>query len=76
MFSCGFIVPIRKRRLAIEQVLEARLRFASGERQWGKFSTEYGVSREAIKNPVLGLSFKELPMPPKRIPSYQSFPYG
>jgi hypothetical protein len=69
-------VPIRKRKLTTEQVLEARLRFASGERQWGKISKEYGVSREAIKNAVLGLTFKELPMPPKRIPSYQSFPYG
>lgn len=69
-------MPIRKRKLTTEQVLEARLRFASGEREWGKFSKEYGVSREAIKSAVLGLTFKELPMPPKTRLSLRPFPYG
>lgn len=66
----------RKRKLTTEQVLEARLRFASGEREWGKFSKDYGVSREAIKSAVLGLTFKELPMPPETSVSYRPFPYG
>jgi hypothetical protein len=69
-------VPIRKRKLTTEQVLEARLRFASGEREWGRFSKDYGVSREAIKSAVLGLTFKELPMPPKRALGDRPFPYG
>lgn len=69
-------MPIRNRKLTPEQVLEARLRFASGEREWGKLSKDYGVSRESIKNAVLGLTFKELPMPPKRTLSDRPFPYG
>jgi hypothetical protein len=69
-------VPIRKRKLTTEQVLEARLRFTSGEREWGRFSKDYGVSREAIKSAVLGLTFKELPMPPKTSLSLRPFRYG
>ena len=69
-------MPIRKRKLTTEQVLEARLRFASGEREWGKFSKDYGVSRESIRSAVLGLTFKELPMPPKRVLHHRPFPYG
>jgi hypothetical protein len=53
--------------VATEPVLEARLRFASGERELGKLFREYDVSREPIKNAVLGLTFKELPMPPRRM---------
>jgi hypothetical protein len=69
-------VPIRKRKLTTEQALEARLRFASGEQEWGQFSKDYGVSRESIKSAVLGLTFKELPMPPKRSLRDRPFPYG
>jgi hypothetical protein len=69
-------VPIRKRKLTTEQVLEARLRFASGEREWGKLSKDYGVSRGVIKSAVMGETFKELPMPPKRTLHDRPFPYG
>jgi hypothetical protein len=69
-------VPIRKRKLTAEQVLEARMRFASGECEWGKLSREYGVSRETIKIAVLGTTFKELPMLPKRSLGDRPFPYG
>jgi hypothetical protein len=69
-------VPIRKRKLTEEQVLEARLRYTAGEREWGKLSKDYGVSRESIKNAVLGMTFKELPMPPKRGLGDRPFPYG
>ncbi|KLK93677.1 hypothetical protein AA309_07430 [Microvirga vignae] len=55
-----------RRKLTVEQVLEARLRYASGERDFSRFARDYGVSREAIKAAVLGMTFKELPMPPKR----------
>jgi hypothetical protein len=69
-------VPIRKRKLTTEQVLEARLRYASGEREWGKLSRDYGVSRGVIKSAIMGETFKELPMPPKRMPDHRPFPYG
>jgi hypothetical protein len=58
-------VATRNRKLTTEQVLEARLRFASGEREWGKLSRDYGVSRETIKSAVGGETFKELPMHPR-----------
>ncbi|WP_246389350.1 hypothetical protein [Microvirga mediterraneensis] len=63
-------------KLTTEQVLEARLRFASGEREWSKLSKDYGVSRETIKSAVVGETFKELPMPPKRVLDLRPFPYG
>ena len=53
-------------KLTVEQVLEARLRYASGERQYSKLAREFGVSREAMRNAVDGVTFKDLPMPPKR----------
>ncbi|WP_457091462.1 hypothetical protein [Microvirga sp. P5_D2] len=53
-------------KLTVEQVLEARLRYASGEREYSKLARDFGVSREAIRNAVDGLTFKYLPMPPKK----------
>jgi hypothetical protein len=55
-----------RNKLTVEQVLEARLRYASGEREYGKLAREFGVSREAVRAAAEGLSFKYLPMPPKR----------
>ena len=69
-------VPIRKRKLTTEQVLEARWRYASGEREISMFARDYGVGRESIKNAVLGMTFKKLPMPPKRGMTDRPFPYG
>lgn len=54
-------------KLTVEQVLEARLRYAAGERKFSKLAREFGVSREAIRNAVEGTTFKYLPMPPKRL---------
>jgi hypothetical protein len=54
-------------KLTVEQVLEVRLRFASGQREFSKLAREFGVSREAVRNAVEGLTFKYLPMPPKRL---------
>lgn len=54
-----------RRKQTVEQVLEARLRFMAGECDFSRFARDYGVSREAIKNAVLGFTFKDLPMPPK-----------
>ena len=53
-------------KLTVEQVLEARLRYASGEREYAKLAREFGVSREAMRNAVDGMTFKYLPMPPQR----------
>jgi hypothetical protein len=55
-----------KPKLTVEQVLEARLRYASGERKYSKLAREFGVSSEAIRNAAKGMTFKYLPMPPKR----------
>ncbi len=52
-----------RRKLTVEQVLEARWRFISGERELTKLSRDYGVSRESLKNAVLEFTFKDLPMP-------------
>ena len=54
-------------KLTVEQVLEARLRYASGEREYSRLAREFGVSCEAVRAAAEGLSFKYLPMPPKRL---------
>jgi hypothetical protein len=56
---------MRKTKLTVEQVLEARLRYAAGEREFSRLADDYGVSRSAIANAVLGYTFKHLPMPPR-----------
>lgn len=57
---------MRKTKLTVEQVLEARMRYAAGDRELTKLAHDYGVSRPTITNAVLGYSFKHLPMPPRR----------
>ncbi len=54
------------RKLTVEQVLEARLCYMVGDREWAKLAKRFGVSREAVKAAAMGLTFKDLPMPPKR----------
>ena len=76
LFVLMEIRPVPPRKLTTEQVLEARWRYASGEREFSRFAREYGVGRGAIKAAVLGLTFKELPMPPKRALHDRPFPYG
>lgn len=53
------------RRLTVEQVLEARLRYAAGEQDFKKLAVAYRISRSTITNAVLGKTFKDLPMPPR-----------
>ena len=53
-------------KLTVEQVLEARLRYAVGELKWSTLARGYGVSREAVRNAAEGVTFKHLPMPPPR----------
>ncbi len=56
---------MRKTKLTVEKVLEARLRYTAGEREFARLAIDYGVSRSAIANAVLGYTFKHLPMPPR-----------
>lgn len=69
-------MPIRRRKLGTEQVLEARWRYAAEEREFSKLGRDYGVRGETIKQVVLGETYKDLPMPPKRMLSERPFPYG
>jgi hypothetical protein len=58
-------MSVRKSKLTVEQVLEARLRYAAGERELTKLASDYGVSRHTITNAILSYTFKHLPMPPR-----------
>ena len=40
------------------------MRYAAGERDFPKLAREYGVTRQALANAVLGQTYKTLPMPP------------
>ncbi len=55
------------RKLTVEQVLEARLRYTAGERELSKLAREFGVTRQALQSAVVGHTFKDLPMPPKTL---------
>ena len=71
--ACSAFVPtgldesMGKRKLTIEQVLEARLRYAAGERELSKLAEAYGVARQALQSAVVGHTYKDLPLPPKRL---------
>lgn len=56
-----------KRKLTVEQVLEARLRYAAGEREMSKLAQAYGVGRQAVQSAAVGHTYKDLPMPPRRL---------
>lgn len=52
-------------KLTVEQVLDIRLRYAVGDREWAKIGRLYGVKADAVRNAALGVSYKDLPMPPR-----------
>jgi hypothetical protein len=54
-----------RRKLTVEQVLDARLSYAVGDRDWTKLARKYGVGRDIVRSAALGLTYKHLPMPPK-----------
>ncbi len=56
-----------RRKLTVEQVLDARLRYEAGERELSKLARAYGVGRQAVQSAIVGHTFKDLPMPPKRM---------
>ncbi len=66
MISEAELVFMRKTKLTVEQVLEARLRYAAGERDWAKLAHEYGIAAWTLRSAVLGQTYKHVPMPPKR----------
>lgn len=55
------------RKLTVEQVLDIRLRYAVGDREWAKIGRLYGVKSGAVRDAALGLTYKDLPMPPRRL---------
>jgi hypothetical protein len=38
-----------------------------GEREWTKLAKRFGVSAEAVRNAAIGLTYRDLPMPPKAV---------
>lgn len=71
--TCSSFVPgelgedMSRRKLTVEQVLEARLRCRAGERDLSKLAREFGVTRQVLQSAIVGHTFKDLPMPPKRM---------
>ena len=56
-----------RRKLTVEQVLDARLRYEAGERELSKFARAYRVRRQAVQSAAVGHTFEDLPMPPKSL---------
>ena len=56
-----------RRKLTVEQVLEARLRYAAGERELSKLAKAYGVGRQVVQSAAVGQTYKDLPMPPRSL---------
>jgi hypothetical protein len=54
------------RKLSVEQVLEARLCYMIGDWQWSKLAKRFGVGPEVVKADDKGITYKDLPMLPKR----------
>ncbi len=71
--TCSSFVPSElgedmcRRKLTVEQVLEARLRYRAGERDLSTLARAYGVGRQALQSAAVGHTFKDLPMPPKKL---------
>jgi len=63
------------RKLTVEQVLEARLCYMVGDWGWSSLAKNFGVSRDTVKNAAQGVTYRDLPMPPKKPLSDQLFPY-
>ncbi|PVE25416.1 hypothetical protein DC522_05845 [Microvirga sp. KLBC 81] len=58
-------IQIDKRsKLTVEQIIEARMRYARGDRNFVAMAREFGVSRWAIIETVTGHNHKSVPMPP------------
>ena len=53
------------KKLTVEQVLEARLRYSAGEQDFKKLAEAYQISPSTLVNAVLGRTFEDLPMPPR-----------
>ena len=56
-----------KRKLTVEQVLDARLRYKAGERELSKLAKAYGVGRQVVQSAAVGQTYKDLPIPPRSL---------
>jgi hypothetical protein len=52
------------RKLSVEQVIDIRLRYALGDREWAKIGRLYRVRSDAVRNAARSVTYKDLPMPP------------
>jgi hypothetical protein len=52
--------PNSNRRFSDETVLEIRARGANSQSTWAQLGADYGASREAIRQIVLGLAYRDL----------------
>ena len=48
------LTDMSRTKLTVEQVLQARLRYAAGERDFGKLAKDCGVTRWTLGNAVVG----------------------
>jgi hypothetical protein len=53
----------KSRKPTVEQVLDIRLRYAIGDREWAKIGCLYGVNSTTVRNAALGVTHMDLPMP-------------
>jgi hypothetical protein len=65
--SCRIDEGKGERTLTVEQVPDARLRHTVGERELSGFAQEYEVVRQALRSSAVGHTYKDLPMPLKRM---------
>jgi hypothetical protein len=56
---------VPRRKLTVEQVLDVQLRYAVGDREWTKIGRLYGVKASTVRDAALGMTYKDLPMPPR-----------
>jgi hypothetical protein len=54
------------RKLTVEQVLEARHCYMVGDWKWSKLAKKFGVGPEVVKKAARGVTYRDLPMPPKK----------
>jgi len=52
--------PNSNRRFSDETILEIRAKGAGSQNTWAQLGAEYGASREAIRQIVLGLAYRDL----------------
>ena len=54
-----------RRKMTVEQVLEARIRYAQGGVTFYSLAKELKVHNSVVRSAVLGHTYRSLPMPPE-----------